>query len=87
MHFLGDKITNFDSLVDFVSKEKIIGELPFIDKKNLDKRDMYSRVAEELLNKTVYEITHNEEDIKSYSVISSRKGEVKRKLHLSYSTN
>ena len=31
-HFLGDKITNFDSLVDFVSKEKIIGELPEISK-------------------------------------------------------
>ena len=80
MHFLGDKITNFDSLVDFVSKEKIIGELPFIDKTNPEKRDMYSRVAEELLNKTVYEITHNEEDIKSYSIISSRKGEGKTEI-------
>tara|TARA_B100002019_G_scaffold121223_1_gene104184 strand:+ start:4852 stop:6759 length:1908 start_codon:yes stop_codon:yes gene_type:complete len=80
MHFLGDKITHFDSLVDFVSKEKIIGELPFIDKKKPDKEDMYSRVSEELLNKTVYEITHNQEDIKSYSIISSRKGEGKTEI-------
>ncbi len=80
LHFLGDKITHFDSLVDFVSKEKIIGELPFIDKKKPDKADMYSRVSEELLNKTVYEITHNQEDIKSFSIISSRKGEGKTEI-------
>ena len=38
MHFLGDKITHFDSLVDFVSKEKIIGEYPLLTKKNQIKR-------------------------------------------------
>ena len=43
---LGNKITHFDSLVDFVSKEKIIGELPF--KKKQDKEGMYSRISEEL---------------------------------------
>ena len=80
MHFLGDKITHFDSLVDFVSKEKIIGELPFIDKKKPDKEGVYSRISEELLNKTAYEITHNQEDIKSYSIISSRKGEGKTEI-------
>ena len=32
-HFLGDKITNLDALADFIGKEKIIGELPFIDTK------------------------------------------------------
>ena len=80
MHFLGDKITHFDSLVEYVSKEKIIGELPFIDKKNPNRTDMYSRISEELLNKTVYEITHNEDNIKSYSIISSRKGEGKTEI-------
>ena len=78
MHFLGDKITHFDSLVDFVSKEKIIGELPFIDKKP-DKEGVYSRISEELLNKTAYEITHNQEDI-NHSIISSRKGEGKTEI-------
>ena len=41
---------------------------------------MYSRISEELLNKTVYEITHNEDNIKSYSIISSRKGEGKTEI-------
>ena len=35
IHFLGDRISHFDSLVDFVGKEKIIGELPFISKKKI----------------------------------------------------
>ena len=79
-HFLGNKISHFDSLVEFVSKEKIIGELPFVDKKKPDKMEMYSRISEELLNKTLYEITHNEDNIKSYSIISSRKGEGKTEI-------
>tara|TARA_B100000212_G_scaffold342237_1_gene328367 strand:+ start:36 stop:1550 length:1515 start_codon:yes stop_codon:yes gene_type:complete len=80
IHFLGDRISHFDSLVDFVGKEKIIGELPFISKKNSDKANLYSKVAEELINKTVYEMTHNEQDNKSYSIISSRKGEGKTEI-------
>ncbi len=79
-HFLGNKISHFDSLVDFVGKEKIIGELPFINKKQSSKKNMFSKVAEELLNRTVYEITHNEKINKSYSIISSRKGEGKTEI-------
>ena len=80
IHFLGDRISNFDSLIDFVGKEKIIGELPFMSKKESDKTNLYSRIAEELINKTVYEITHNEQGSKSYSIISSRKGEGKTEI-------
>ena len=80
IHFLGDRITHFDSLVDFVGKEKIIGELPFISQKKSDKANLYSKVAEELINKTVYEMTHNEQGNKSYSIISSRKGEGKTEV-------
>ena len=80
IHFVGDRISNFDSLIDFVGKEKIIGELPFMSKKKSDKFNLYSKVVEELINKTVYEITHNENANKSYSVISSRKGEGKTEI-------
>ena len=62
-HFLGDKITNLDALADFIGKEKIIGELPFIDTKK-DKSLFTKNIAEELLNKTIYEITHNEYKLK-----------------------
>lgn len=71
-HFLGDKITNLDALADFIGKEKIIGELPFIDTKK-DKSLFTKNIAEELLNKTIYEITHNEYKGNSFSIVSSRK--------------
>ncbi len=79
IHFLGDRISNFDSLVDYVGKEKIIGELPFFSKKKSDKEDLYSKVAEELINKTAYEITHNMQE-KYHSIVSSRKGEGKTEI-------
>lgn len=80
MHFLGDKITNYDALVDYVKKERIIGELPFIDFRSEEKSNLYLNVADELLNKTVYEITHDEEEGSSYSIVSSRKGAGKTEL-------
>ena len=30
-HFISDKITNLDALIDFTGKEKVIGELPFLE--------------------------------------------------------
>ena len=80
MHFLGNKITHFDSLVDYVGKEKIIGELPYINKNSSYKTNLYTNVAEELLNRTIYEITHNTNLGKSFSIISSRKGEGKTEI-------
>jgi tyrosine-protein kinase Etk/Wzc len=79
IHFLGDKISHFDSLVDFIGKEKIIGELPFINEKDLEKTKLITNISDELLNKTIYEITHNIEG-GAFSVISSRKGEGKTKI-------
>ena len=72
-HFQGDKVSNFDSLIDYVGKEEIIGELPFIDNINSGEQNLSSEVADELLNKTIYEIIHSQKDIKSIAVISSRK--------------
>ncbi len=79
-HFQGDKISNFDSLINFVGKEKIIGELPFIDNINSGQENLSNEVADELLNKTIYEITHSQENIKSIAVISSRKDAGKTEL-------
>lgn len=71
IHFLGDKITNYDALSDFVGKENIIGELPEIS--DNDERITHD-IAEELMNKTIYEITHSEEEGNAISVVSSLKG-------------
>ena len=71
VHFLGDKITNYDALSDFVGKANIIGELPEISKK--DERITHD-IAEELMNKTIYEITHSEDEANTISVVSSLKG-------------
>ena len=71
IHFLGDKITNYDALSDFVGKENIIGELPEIS--DNDERITHD-IAEELMNKTIYEITHSEEEGNAITVVSSLKG-------------
>ena len=81
-HFLGDKITNFDALVDFIGKEKIIGELPMIEKKSSQSNAQYLNVAEELLNKTIYELTNSELEGNTFSIISSRKGEGKTEISM-----
>ncbi len=71
-HFLGNKITNLDALVDFIGQDMIIGEFPFIDSKK-EINPYTNNIAEELLNKTIYEITHSEDKEKTYSIVSSRK--------------
>ena len=55
-HFLGDRISNFDALVDYVEKERIIGELPLMDTGTSKRNQMYSTIAEEL-NRTIYDMT------------------------------
>ena len=72
-HFIGDRITNLDALIDYVGKDAIIGELPFLEKIHTSKADLSEEIANELMNKTVYEITHSEQKIKSIAIISSRK--------------
>ena len=81
-HFLGDKITNFDALVDFIGKEKIIGELPMIENKSSQNNAQYLNVADELLNKTIYELTNSELEGNTFSIISSRKGEGKTEISM-----
>ena len=54
-HFLGDRVTNLDALVDFVGKDAIIGELPLFDLK--DKNRFTPLIAEELINKTIVNYT------------------------------
>ena len=72
LHFIGNKITNLDALVDFVGKDKIIGEIPLI---NFNKEGdlLSSNIADELINKAIYEITHLEDSSNSFAVIGSRK--------------
>lgn len=73
-HFLGDKITTFDALADYIGKEKIIGEFPLIGK--LKKRRELNKynIADELINKFIYELTHHlEKDQRFIAVLGSRK--------------
>ena len=73
-YFLDDKITNPDALSDFVGSDRIIGELPLLKTNKTKKDEGYSNeMANELLQKTIYEITHSEKDFKSIMFTSSRK--------------
>ena len=72
-HFLGDLITNQDALIDYLGKELILGELPYIDDFSTEKNNLSLNIANELLNKSVYKITHSEDKIQSISVVGSRK--------------
>ena len=57
-HFLGNKISNLDALGDYVGKENIIGEYPLLNKVNSSEKSFSLNIADELLNKAIYEITH-----------------------------
>ena len=72
-HFIGDKVTNLDALTDFISKDKLIGELPFLSESSKNSDRYSSSIADELLNKTVYELTHGEDHSRSFTIVSSRK--------------
>ncbi len=72
-HFLGDKISNLDALVDYKGKENIIGELPLIKNMSTSPDRITLNVADELLNKSIFEIVHSERSYKSISIVSSRK--------------
>lgn len=77
IYLLGDKVSNFDALSDFVGKENIIGELPNI----LDKNDKITLdIADELMNKTIYQITHSKIKGNSIAIVSSVKGAGKTEL-------
>ncbi len=80
-HFLGGKITNFDALCDYVGKEKIIGEFPLIDKSASSKLNKFN-IADELINKFIYELIHLEDEKRSIAVVGSRKDVGKTEISL-----
>ncbi len=79
-HFVGNKITNYDALVDYVGKDKVIGEMPLLD--NINKSSSSFNIADELLNKTIYEITQSEKSNNSFCISSSRKGAGKTEISM-----
>lgn len=83
-HFLGEKITNQDALIDFVGKEALLGEMPFIRNINSSGDPISLNVANELINKIVYKITHSIDESKSIAIVSSGKDagktEISRKI-------
>ena len=77
-HFISDKITNLDALSDFLGKEKIIGEMPYLT--NINSPDsMSAELLEELFNKAAYEITHRK-DGNFMAIVSTKKGAGKTEI-------
>ena len=72
-HFLSDRINNFDAIVDYLGKNTVIGERPFISGNRENPNEIALKVGEELLNKTISEILHSGEDFSSICVVSSKK--------------
>ena len=72
-HFLSDRINNFDAIVDYLGKNSVIGERPFISGSNEKPNEIALKVADELINKTIYEVLHSGEDFSSICVVSSKK--------------
>jgi tyrosine-protein kinase Etk/Wzc len=73
-YFLNNKISNPDALSDFIGKERVIGELPLLNNLKNKEKEKYTQVmSEELLHKTIFEITHSEKDFSSILFTSSRK--------------
>ena len=50
-NFLRDKISHQDALIDFVERN-VIGELPFVHKKQINEKNSLDELCNELLNKT-----------------------------------
>ena len=73
-HFLGDRITNFDALIDFVDKKNILGELPLYKKGLIGTEDSSFALAEEMMNKISYEIIQSLEKLSSIAIVGSKKG-------------
>tara|TARA_B100002019_G_scaffold139850_1_gene120472 strand:- start:2660 stop:4528 length:1869 start_codon:yes stop_codon:yes gene_type:complete len=73
-YFSNDVISNLDALSDFIGGDRIIGELPLLDKidKSMTKKN-YDDMANEMLQKTIYEITHSDKNFSSILFTSSRK--------------
>lgn len=84
-YFLNATITNPDALSDFVGKDRVIGELPMINENSKEyNHSQENDLVNELLHRTVYEITHSDKDFSSILFTSSRrdvgKTEVSKKI-------
>ncbi|MEK9620083.1 MAG: AAA family ATPase [Flavobacteriales bacterium] len=73
-HFLGDRITNYDALIDFVDKRNVLGELPLYKKGDIGLKDSSTAIAEELMNKISYEVIQSQNRYSSISIVGSKKG-------------
>ena len=58
---------------DFVGKDKVIGEFPLLNLNTSGDSLFTDGIAEELLNKTIYEITHSDFKDNTFSIVSTRK--------------
>ena len=72
-HFLSDRINNLDAIIDYLGKNSVIGERPLISGSDKEPNEIAIKVADELLNKTIYEILHSDEDFSSICIAGSKK--------------
>ena len=66
-----DKISNLDALIDYVGKDKVIGEYPLLYESS--NPAYVKNLANEMLNKCSYEILNSEESFKYFLIAGSRK--------------
>lgn len=72
-HFLSDRINNLDAIFDFLGMNSVIGERPLITGNRESPNQIALNIADELLNKTIYEILHSEDDFSSICVVGTKK--------------
>ena len=70
-YFMQDKISNLDALIDYVGKDKVIGEYPLLYESS--NPAYVKNLANEMLNKCSYEILNSEESFKYFLIAGSRK--------------
>ena len=72
-HFMSDRINNLDAIIDYLGKNSVIGERPLITGNEKTPNQIALKIADELLNKTIYEILHSDDDFSSFCIVSTKK--------------
>jgi len=72
-HFMSDRINNLDAIIDYFGKNSVIGERPLITGNEKKPNQIALKIADELLNKTIYEILHSDDDFSSICIVSTKK--------------
>ena len=72
-HFLSDRINNLDAIIDFLGLNSVIGERPLITGNKESPNQIAINIGDELLNKTIYEILHSEDDFTSICIVGTKK--------------